>query len=965
MNPELALSLALFAGLLFGLPLLCLKTTRLQNLWQSPGIYSLALYAAGGAIFYFGTVEMAGRYGLAGLLAFLVYATIFIFSPLFLAPMRWISRSQSFTSLPDLLVYRFRGVLVGRLTSLTLALTCLPIAMAQLKAMGGAATYLSAGTGNVPEITVMALTALAALLFLYLFGNPDRQKRVLPVVLAAGGSLALLALLAIGLLSIREVFGSFSQLNAWTVSSGQAEIIQRFDFGYALFMAFFAAALVQPQLMHLQSLGHSRTRSTGVASWALPLALLLATLPMFPLLWAGLQIQLDAPMQFYLTAIPSALDSILLVCLALVAGWMLCTGVLVTLALALGKSLTNNFIALLRPEFRDIELLHWLPRIQVRVACLWMLLSLVLAQLSASESLTDLSLAAMVGLAQLVPGLLATLYFPRINRQGFFAGLATGMLCWTIGFLAPLFYADFSSLIRDNPFVPLGLAHWPFWLLESTFANIAVTVIVSLMSESSAEEQRFAHSTMVDSLPAPRKSSLGLDSMQQARERLAQHIGAQAAAHELDRALASLQLDETEQRPLALRMLRDSLSFSLSHQMGTETADRIMERVMPLDNDGKTSLDDISLIETRLATTGSYLSGLAAELNKLRLYHRQTLENLPIGVCTLGPDGEILLWNGAMETNTGVRSDQIAGANIHNLADPWGSELTDFAASTEANRFAVRIATTDNDTRWFNLHKSELQESSPLYAGTQVLLVENITERYLLIRELAHSDRLAAVGRLAAGVAHEIGNPVTGISCLAQDIQSQTRDNDVQSMARMILQQTDRISSIVSTLVKFSSSGDTSGQSGQHAQIALTRPVQEAIKLLQLDKQAPEVAFSNQVPGDIEVHADVNQLTQVMVNVLDNARDASVAGDRVVIDAQLMETGWVQLSVTDQGEGIGEEMIGRVMEPFVTSKDPGEGTGLGLSLVYRIISNHGGSVKITSPVTSGRGTRVDIRLPHP
>ncbi len=968
MNPELVFSLAVFALLFFGLPLLCLNTGSYSFLWRNPYVYSLSLYGAGGALFYFGTVEMAGRYGLAGLLAFMIYAAIFIFSPLFLAPLGWISRSHSFASLPDLLIYRFRGLRVGQITSLTLALTSMPVAVAQFKAMAGAAGYLGIGDPVSTETRIMAVVALLVLIFIVSFGRPEQQKRVLPVVLAFGGVLALAALLLTGLETIYGVFGSYPKLSAWTQATGQAEVIQRFDLGYGLFLAFFATALIQPQLIHLRSLEHSDSRSIATASWTLPLALLLATLPMFPLLWGGLERQMDVPMQFYLTAIPSSLGSPMLLGLVLVAGWFICTGILVALTLALGRMLANNFYLPVKyKQYRQIDIKHWLPNSHIGVGTLWLLSCLLLAQITASESITDLNLVGMVGMVQLMPGLLGALYLPRINRRGFIAGLITGLLCWSLGFLVPLIAGDISIAIDSDRVINLGLAQWPFWLLEATLANLTVAILVSRFSHTSEEEQHFAHNTMVDSLPSPRKSSLELDSLNQARERLAVFLGSDSATAEINGALGRLQLKEGESRPLALRMLRDALSYRLSAQLGTHATDRILQRVMPLKTASETAFDDISLIETQLASSGSHLSGLAAELNKLRLYHRQTLENLPIGVCTLGHDGEIQLWNGAMEKNTGFRSDQIAGGNIRNMPPPWGPLLNDFAGSDDMTCFAIKISdpVSGNNSQRFNLHKSQLQVSSPLYAGTQVLLIENITERFVLFRELAHADRLAAVGRLAAGVAHEIGNPVTGIACLAQDVISETAEGEVKDMARLILDQTDRISSIVSTLINFSSSGDLTEHASIHRPVRIGKAAWDAIYLLQLDKRAKPVIFDNRLTDEIEVLGDFHQLTQVFVNLLDNARDASNANGVILIEARLNEPGWVNLTVTDQGTGIAEDILGRVMDPFVTTKEPGAGTGLGLSLVYRIISNHQGLVKIISPVVNGGGTRVQLRLPCP
>ena len=181
---------------------------------------------------------------------------------------------------------------------------------------------------------------------------------------------------------------------------------------------------------------------------------------------------------------------------------------------------------------------------------------------------------------------------------------------------------------------------------------------------------------------------------------------------------------------------------------------------------------------------------------------------------------------------------------------------------------------------------------------------------------------------------------------------------EVQGTADMILSQTERISRIVRTLIDFSRSGDNS----DHTAVSLRSTVADAIQLLQLDKSAKAVAFENRVPDDVLVRGDSHQLTQVFVNLLANARDASAAQGEILITCEIAGDRTPVVRVVDSGSGIPAQLLDKVMEPFFTTKEPGEGTGLGLSLVYSIIRLHRGSIEITSPVSDNRGTCVTIRL---
>ena len=263
------------------------------------------------------------------------------------------------------------------------------------------------------------------------------------------------------------------------------------------------------------------------------------------------------------------------------------------------------------------------------------------------------------------------------------------------------------------------------------------------------------------------------------------------------------------------------------------------------------------------------------------------------------------------------------------------------------------------------LHKATV-ESPLIMARTEqgsrpgiVMLLEDLTDLQMLEAELVHSERLASIGRLAAGVAHEVGNPVTGIACLAQNLRAEDRSHLVSETVEQILEQTRRISNIVQSLMTFSRS-DTPQTPDEN--VNLHDMVAEAIRLVSLSRRGREVECVNGCPADLALRGDRQRFLQVLVNLLTNACDASHPGDQVEVVAA-REDGHVHIEVRDRGEGIPEDLRGRVFEPFFTTKRPGEGTGLGLPMVYKIVEDYGGSIELDSK--RGRGTRAIVRLPLP
>jgi signal transduction histidine kinase len=208
-------------------------------------------------------------------------------------------------------------------------------------------------------------------------------------------------------------------------------------------------------------------------------------------------------------------------------------------------------------------------------------------------------------------------------------------------------------------------------------------------------------------------------------------------------------------------------------------------------------------------------------------------------------------------------------------------------------------------------------------------------------------------------VAHEIGNPVTAIACLAQNLQSETRDGEALEASGAIIEQTRRISDIVQSLVSFSHGG-SSLSTGTFVTLAVRDCVDEAMRLVRLSRAAKEAELRNECAPQVLIDADRPRFVQVLVNLLTNAIDASAPRARVQVSCDMLGD-QALVHVRDEGEGIDEEIMAQIFEPFVTTKPPGRGTGLGLSVVYRIVNDHGGNIQIDS--VRGRGTVVSVSLP--
>ncbi|MGD8863101.1 MAG: ATP-binding protein [Myxococcales bacterium] len=229
-------------------------------------------------------------------------------------------------------------------------------------------------------------------------------------------------------------------------------------------------------------------------------------------------------------------------------------------------------------------------------------------------------------------------------------------------------------------------------------------------------------------------------------------------------------------------------------------------------------------------------------------------------------------------------------------------------------------------------------------------------------QQLIHGEKLASVGRLAAGVAHEIGNPLAAILGLTELLRSGDLDAGEQSeFLGRIHRETERINGIIRDLLDFSRPDPDDGVPGQSAD--LQQSVSDAVNLLAPQKESKDVKVEVALDPHVgRVAAPQHRLTQVVLNLLLNAVDALEGEGMVRIESRALEPGRCTLEVADDGPGIDPEMLDHLFEPFTTSKPVGEGTGLGLAVCHALVEAMGGGIRAENRPEGGARFRVELRL---
>ncbi len=963
--------------ILFGIAHLADRRRIPEQIIRHPLTYVLSLGVFASAWAIYGVVGLAHEYGYGFLSYYLGVAATFLLAPLLLLPIWRISRAYLHSSLADILTFRFRSQWAGSLITIFMVLAVWPLLALQIQAVADSLHILTVNDGNyftsdTHQNKLAFIFCVAICLFTISFGSrhltAHERHNGLVVAIAFESIVKLLAMLIAGGVAVFGVFGGFGGLDQWL--GEHPEILSllnspmRDDSARALLLIFFSAAVAMPHLFHMIFAENPNNEAIQRSIWGLPLFLLLMSLPVLPILWAGFKLDTTLPPEYFTLALGVELDSPLLAVMVYVGGLSAASSAVIVTTLALASMCLKHLILPIYRPSGDRDIYRWLLWIRRVLIIFIILMGYVFYRFIAGrEALSNLGLAAFIATLQFLPGTLAAIYWQGANRKGFIAGLITGFSVWFVTLLLPIisdFKPDvFSKIYLDQTYGDL----WSTAAMTALGLNLLVFGIVSALTTTSEEEQAAAEVCATDDLSRPTRRLLSVKNPEQMKEQLATALGMRTAQREVDRALYELKIPADETRPFALRRLRYRLEANLSGLLGPSVANDMVNQLLPYKaGQDDSQSEDINMIEGQLENYKVHLTGLAADLDNLRRYHRQTLQNLPVGVCSLGEDDEILMWNDTIAQLTNITTFEVIGSNLHKLPQPWGKLLGAFSDQTESHLYKQPLE-VEGSTRWFNLHKTTVNAYGEANDG-QVIVLEDTTDVQLLEDELLHSERLASIGRLAAGVAHEIGNPITGIACLAQNLRYDTENPESLNTAKEILEQTDRVSKIVQTLVNFAHAG-AEGDKHELRPVHIQSCVDEAIHLLRLNKEAKQVDFQNHCNDQFYAIGDSQRLLQVFVNILSNARDASPENSPVTVHCERVKD-QIHIAITDRGTGISKDHQEQIFDPFFTTKEAGEGTGLGLSLVYSIVEDLGGIIGVESPADEAYGgTRFTLKLSRP
>jgi PAS domain S-box-containing protein len=378
--------------------------------------------------------------------------------------------------------------------------------------------------------------------------------------------------------------------------------------------------------------------------------------------------------------------------------------------------------------------------------------------------------------------------------------------------------------------------------------------------------------------------------------------------------------------------------------------------------EGRFPPEDVRLLST-LATHAAVVIANARFFEMVRRAKEQwetAFDALSEGIAVVDPDGIVRRANRSLASLLGVPVPTLVGTPLGEALLGKSHALAELLDKTlGGERTAPLVARSERLQRSVRVNAALIAGSGS--AQSVVVLVEDVTDQQVLETQLVQSEKLAAVGQLVSGVAHELNNPLTSIAGLSEFLLEQKElGKKDRGHLQVIHEQAERAGRIVRNLLTFARKG-----TGEREPVDLNDLIRATLALTAYDLKLKDVTVTRELSGVLPpVLGDRHGLQQVVLNLVTNSAQAVAENPRERLREITVSTwfdGQVHLRVADSGPGIPDDVRQNVFTPFFTTKEPGKGTGLGLSITYSIVESHGGHITIEPPPTGGGAAfRVDL-----
>ncbi len=364
-----------------------------------------------------------------------------------------------------------------------------------------------------------------------------------------------------------------------------------------------------------------------------------------------------------------------------------------------------------------------------------------------------------------------------------------------------------------------------------------------------------------------------------------------------------------------------------------------------------------SMLAARLQQTEVELSRTSRDLDRISLLYKQIFADINTGIITVHSDGEITSFNRAAEKITGFPAHEVLGQSVNSkLPDLEKTEHDTLRPITNLTRKDGRVIPVGFS--WAKLNMPGDCQNCRVYTMQDLSRIKKMED------QIRQSEKMAAIGRMAAGIAHEFRNPLAAISGAAQVLfQDMEEDSPNRGLMNIILRESDRLEGTISEFLQFSKPA-----APEKSWFSLEILSREAIAIIeQVQDWNPKIKFTIHITPQLDCWADPDQVKQILLNLLHNAANsmADVGGTITISGTEETGTGkkdWTVIKIADTGPGINDKIKNRIFEPFFTTRE--NGTGLGLAIVRQLMESHNGTIELEEN-PEAQGAVFVVRLPMP
>jgi PAS domain S-box-containing protein len=948
-----------------------------RSIVNNPYIYSLSLAVYCTSWTFYGSVGKAATSGLSFLTIYLGPTLMAALWMVVLKKVVRLAKANRITTLSDFIASRYgKSLSLSSLITIIAVIGITPYIGLQIKAIITTFTIISGETTGSAAAGLFITLVLG--IFAIIFGarSLDASERHggLVFAIAFESIVKLAAFLLVGIYVTYGIYNGFNDILDRIKDSEYSVLLflgagtgTEYPEWVSLLFLSMMAIMFLPRQFQMAVVENYDEKHIAKAAWLFPLYLFLINIFVLPIAFGGLlQGGTGKMADYFVLTLPLNDGNRYLSLLAFIGGFSAATGMVIVETIALSTMVMNSIIMPALINFHDAPKFPAAVLNIKRLVILGMVYLGYLFAASVAEfySLVDIGLKSFEAVSIFAPSFFLGLYWKRGTKAGAAAGLLAGFVVWfytliipalikagivkEIGLIGSLMHSEILN--PNNLFGITALGKWGNSLFWGMLFNLVAYVGVSVFTRQSKEEE-IQSLVFVESYERIKELAHGSSyTVRDIEDILSQYIG-RAEAREVTNSFLSRKGTKSEElTSKELFELRDEAEKTLSGAIGSSMAAIIFEDKLVLTEKERGELSEsIRHITESLRLSRQELADANRNLAYLKEFSENIIESAPAGIVTIDSFLKVKYWNKEMETITGIRKSDASNRPIVHLL-PWITGET--LLQNEQREMCVQTPSLQS----FKINISPFKDPS----GGYVVILEDITEKKKMEEKLLQTSKLASIGKLTAGISHEIGNPLASISSLVQELRSlkmeevEDREFTGESL-KAINNHIERIVKIVRSLGDFARVS-----SAEKTVTSISEILDRTINLVKYDKRFKNIQLTTDIEDIPSLKVNPDKIQQVFLNLILNAMDAMPDGGRLGVSMERRDS-FVEVVFSDSGAGIDESVMDRIFDPFFTTKAPGKGTGLGLSICYGIIREHNGTITVKSG--KGEGTTFVIRLP--